>query len=261
VNLVDNAIKFTESGFIRLEVFLLEENKEKAKLSFTVTDTGIGIARDKFETVFKSFAQANINISHGYGGAGLGLAISKGLIELQGGNISVHSQLNNGSAFRFIMSYGSNKEESGETVVKNDFAEHLKDKHFLVVEDNPVNQRLVTVVLQKVGSKVDIASNGKEAIERLQEKPDYDLVLMDVQMPVMGGYEATTYIRQVLRSQIPIIALTATALKEDQDKCKEVGMNDFILKPFDFKDLYSRLTRLLLNEQPIVQTNAVAAPS
>ncbi|MES2374725.1 MAG: PAS domain S-box protein [Bacteroidota bacterium] len=261
VNLVDNAIKFTQSGSIRLEIFLLEETKEKTKLSFTVTDTGIGIARDKFETIFKSFAQASINISQGYGGAGLGLAISKGLIELQGGNISLHSQPNKGSAFRFIMSYGSNKEESGETAAKNDFTEHLKGKHFLVVEDNPVNQRLVSVVLQKVGSKVDIASNGKEAIERLQEKPDYDLILMDVQMPVMGGYEATIYIRQVLKSQIPIIALTATALKEDQDKCKEVGMNDFILKPFDFKDLYSRLTRLLLNKQPLVQKETITQPA
>jgi PAS domain S-box-containing protein len=259
VNLVDNAVKFTQSGFIRLEVFLLEETKEKIKLSFTVTDTGIGIAREKFETIFKSFAQANIDISHGYGGAGLGLAISKGLIELQGGNISVHSQPDKGSAFRFIMSYGSNKDESGQAVAKNDFTEHLKDKHFLVVEDNPVNQRLVTVVLQKVGSKVDIASNGKEAIDRLQENPGYDLILMDVQMPVMGGYEATTYIRQVLGLQMPIIALTATALKEDQDKCKEVGMNDFILKPFDFKDLYSRLARLLQNKQPLVQ-NQVAGP-
>ncbi|MES2331655.1 MAG: PAS domain S-box protein [Bacteroidota bacterium] len=248
VNLVDNAVKFTDSGYIRIEVFLLEHTQEETKLSFTVTDTGIGIARDKFETIFKSFAQANIDISQGYGGAGLGLAISKGLVELQGGNISVHSQLNKGSAFRFIMIYGSVMEESGNTPAKNDFSETLKDKHFLVVEDNPVNQRLVSVVLQKVGSKVDLAANGKEAIERLKTKPDYDLVLMDVQMPVMGGYETTIYIRQVLQLQMPIIALTATALKEDQDKCKEVGMNDFILKPFDFKDLYSRLSRLLLNK-------------
>ncbi|MDB5209524.1 MAG: domain S-box protein [Sediminibacterium sp.] len=257
VNLVDNAVKFTDSGFIRIEVFLLEHTEEETKLSFTITDTGIGIARDKFETIFKSFAQANIDISQGYGGAGLGLAISKGLVELQGGNISVHSQLNKGSAFRFIMIYGSVKEESRDAVAKNDFSETLKNKHFLVVEDNPVNQRLVSVVLQKVGSKVDLAANGKEAIERLKMKPDYDLVLMDVQMPVMGGYETTIYIREVMQLQMPIIALTATALKEDQDRCKEVGMNDFILKPFDFKDLYNRLTRLLLNKAAFPQNASV----
>ncbi|MEO8171978.1 MAG: PAS domain S-box protein, partial [Sediminibacterium sp.] len=257
VNLVDNAVKFTDSGYIKIEVLLTEQNKEESKISFTVTDSGIGIERDKFETIFKSFAQANIDISHGYGGAGLGLAISKGLIELQGGNISVRSQLNAGSAFRFIMSYESEKEENGEPATKNDFNEHLRGKHFLVVEDNPVNQRLASVVLQKVGGKVDIASNGKEAIDRLQEKSNYDLILMDVQMPVMGGYEATTYIREILQLQTPIIALTATALKEDQDRCLEVGMNDFILKPFDFKDLYYRITRLLLNKEPVIQTTTI----
>ncbi|MEO7531554.1 MAG: response regulator, partial [Sediminibacterium sp.] len=251
VNLVDNAVKFTESGQIRIEVFLIEESKEEAKLSFSVIDTGIGIASDKFETIFKSFAQANIDISQGYGGAGLGLAISKGLIELMGGNISVLSQLNQGSAFRFVISYGSVKNDETVTGIKNDPTEQLKNKYFLVVEDNPVNQRLISFVLQKVGAHTDMASNGKEAIEMLNLKSDYDLILMDIQMPIMGGYETTVYIRTVLGLQTPIIALTATALKEDQDKCREVGMNDFILKPFDFKDLYSRLTRLLLNSAPV----------
>lgn len=255
VNLVDNAVKFTDSGYIKVEVFLVDQNKDESKVSFTVTDSGIGISPDKFETIFKSFAQASINISHGYGGAGLGLAISKGLIDLQGGNISVRSELNNGSAFRFIMPYGTCGDENDACAEeKTDVTEYLKDRHILVVEDNPVNQRLASVVLQKVGCRVGLASNGKEAIDLLKENPGYDLILMDVQMPIMGGYEATTYIREVLQLQTPIIALTATALKEDQDKCLEVGMNDFILKPFDFKDLYNRITRLLLNKQPVIQT-------
>jgi PAS domain S-box-containing protein len=258
VNLVDNAVKFTDSGQVSIEVFLLENNAQGTKISFSVIDTGIGIPSDKFETIFKSFAQANIDISHGYGGAGLGLAISKGLIELQGGNISVRSQVGNGSVFRFIISYSGEAKEKNTAPAKNDDTIHLKDKRFLVVEDNPVNQRLVSFVLQKVGGKVDLAFNGKEAIDMLQADPGYDLILMDVQMPVMGGYEATTYIRKTLQLQMPIIALTATALKEDQDKCREVGMNDFILKPFDFKDLYQRLTSLLLNRPQVAQSPVAA---
>ena len=253
VNLVDNAVKFTDAGRVRIEVFLLEKDNEEAKISFSIIDSGIGIPADKLETIFKSFAQANIDISQGYGGAGLGLAISKGLIELQGGNISVLSQQNDGSVFRFILSYGINKEEGTDSTVKKDFTEELKNKRFLVVEDNPVNQRLISFVLQKVGGKIELAANGKEAIELLKIDPGYDLILMDIQMPVMGGYETTVYIRKVLELQTPIIALTATALKEDQDKCIEVGMNDFILKPFDFKDLYSRITRLLLNGPALIQ--------
>ncbi len=255
VNLVDNAVKFTDAGQVRIEVFLLEKDNEEVKISFSIIDSGMGIPADKLETIFKSFAQANIDISQGYGGAGLGLAISKGLIELQGGNISVLSQQNSGSVFRFILSYGASKEDGTDSAAKKDFTELLKDKRFLVVEDNLVNQRLISVVLQKVGAKIDLAANGKEAIELLKTNTGYDLILMDIQMPVMGGYETTVYIRKTLELQTPIIALTATALKEDQDKCIEVGMNDFILKPFDFKDLYNRITRLLLNRPAFAQND------
>ncbi len=253
VNLVDNAVKFTNSGTIEIGVGLQHVSGRELILLFTITDTGIGIPADKQETIFKSFAQATMDISQGYGGAGLGLAISKGLVQLQGGDISVKSSPGHGAAFSFYIPY-SIKDDTVQAPKAFDPAEQLKGKHFLVVEDNPVNQRLVSFVLQKVGGITDIASNGKEAIELLQKKNDYDLIIMDVQMPVMGGYETTIYIRKTMHLNTPIIALTATALKEDQEKCMAVGMNDFILKPFDFNDLYRRLNRLLSPENvaPVV---------
>jgi PAS domain S-box-containing protein len=258
INLVDNAVKFTDSGHIYLEAGIQKQTADAAEIYFLIKDNGIGIAENKFETIFKSFAQANIDISSGYGGAGLGLAISKGLIEIQGGEISVQSKLGEGSVFRFFIPYSLNQ-DTATPAVQYDFNEQLKGKHFLVVEDNPVNQQLIDFVLKKVGSLVDIASNGKEAIDILQKNTSYDLIIMDVQMPVMGGYEASLYIRETLQLQTPIIALTAAASKEDQARCSEAGMNDFILKPFDFKDLYSRLIRLL-NEPPPNQTGFAQKP-
>ncbi len=245
-NLIGNAIKFTDNGSIHLSVSPQKQTDDKIHILFTLTDTGIGIPQDKLDTIFESFAQAEKKISSGYGGAGLGLTISKGLIELQGGSISVKSTQGKGSVFSFIIPFERTKSED-LVATQSDYTEQLSGKRILVVEDNAVNQRLIEFVLKKVNIKPDLAANGKEAIALCEKNASYDLIIMDLQMPVMDGYETTIYLRQQMKLTTPIIAMTATALKEDQEKSAEVGMNDFMIKPFDFNDLYTRMTRLLLN--------------
>lgn len=247
ISLLGNAVKFTKAGGVSIQVSVKEKTALETVLLFAIRDTGIGITEDKLDTIFESFAQANMDISRGYGGAGLGLAISKGLVQLQGGEIWAESIPGEGSVFSFSIPYGL-KQQAEDRSVESDFTLQLQGKHFLVVEDNEVNQKLIGFVLKKVGGIVDIASHGKEAVEFFEQKRSYDLVIMDLQMPVMDGYRTAIYIRQELKLEIPIIAMTATALKGDQEKCRQVGMNDFMLKPFDFNDLYKRLVRLLYQQ-------------
>ena len=244
-NLVGNAIKFTNEGEIVLKVSVGLKTGNKLPVIFTLSDTGIGIPADKLDTIFESFAQAGKKISSGYGGAGLGLTISKGLIELQGGSIFVQSMPDKGSVFTFSIPFGEAAKED-TAVSQKDYLEQLSGKRILVVEDNPVNQRLIEFVLKKAHIAPDLAGNGKEAIALCEKNPPYDLIIMDLQMPIMDGYETTTYLRKIMKLSIPIIAMTATALKEDQEKSAAVGMNDFMIKPFDFNELYRRLARLLL---------------
>jgi PAS domain S-box-containing protein len=259
-NLIGNAIKFTNEGSIELDISVKEQNESVSRLSFSLRDTGIGIAKDKLETIFESFAQGDKKIASGYGGAGLGLTISKGLIELQGGQISVISEQGDGATFLFDIPFG--RAHSKDVVASQvDFASKLTGKRILVVEDNIVNQRLIDFVLKKMNITADIADNGQLAIEKCQKNPPYDLIIMDLQMPVMDGYETTVYLREVMGLQTPIIAMTATALKEDQERSARVGMNDFMVKPFDFNDLYARMIRLLFNvniHQNLIQTEEEA---
>lgn len=254
VSLVDNAIKFTSQGMVDIQVGLRRIYGEMALIRFTVRDSGVGIAVEKQQKIFESFTQANKEVSRSLGGAGLGLAISKGLVELQGGEIQVQSEPGKGSVFSFTIPYrlpvAMEEQVSGE-----ELKEKLKGRRVLVVEDNEVNQQLILFVLKKAGAVVEIASNGKEAIALWQRSQPFDLVIMDLQMPVMDGYETAEYIRQQFQSQIPILALTATALKGEQEKCRSAGMNDFMLKPFDFNDLYRRLVSLLETSASSLQTS------
>jgi len=254
VSLVDNAIKFTGQGSVDIQVGLRRIYGDKALIRFTVRDSGVGIPAEKQQKIFESFTQANKEVSRSLGGAGLGLAISKGLVELQGGEIQVQSEPGKGSVFSFTIPYrlpvAMEEQVSGE-----ELKEKLKGRRVLVVEDNEVNQQLILFVLKKAGAVVEIASNGKEAIALWQKSQPFDLVIMDLQMPVMDGYETAEYIRQQFHSQIPILALTATALKGEQEKCRSAGMNDFMLKPFDFNDLYRRLVSLLETTGASLQTS------
>jgi PAS domain S-box-containing protein len=244
LNLVSNAVKFTNKGVITVSVQLLFEDEERAIIEFAVNDTGIGIAENKIDQIFENFQQASSDTSRLYGGTGLGLAIVKKLVESQEGSIRVRSKLNEYSRFSFTLPFLKTK---ADAVLENEIMEldnDIKGIRVLVVEDMALNQLLMKTVLDDFGFEREIAENGKIAIEKLKTN-QYDIVLMDLQMPEMNGFEATEYIRETLKSTIPIIALTADVTTVDLAKCKAVGMNDYIAKPIDERVLYSKIVGLM----------------
>jgi PAS domain S-box-containing protein len=244
LNLVSNAVKFTSKGKIIVSVHLLHQDEDKVIIEFAVTDTGIGIPKEKTEKIFENFQQASSGTSRLYGGTGLGLAIVKQLVEPQGGSIRVRSTVNEGSTFSFTLSF---QKTNAEAELENEIMEldsEIKNIKVLVVEDIPLNQLLMKTLLDDFGFARDIAENGKIAIDKLKEN-DYDIILMDLQMPEMNGFEATEYIRNTMKSKIPIIALTADVTTVDLAKCKAVGMNDYIAKPIDERLLYSKIVGIL----------------
>jgi PAS domain S-box-containing protein len=240
LNLVSNAVKFTTEGTITVSVQLLNEDEDKATIEFAVIDTGIGIAKEKLEHVFENFQQASSDTSRLYGGTGLGLAIAKQLVEAQGGSIHVKSKIKEGSTFSFVLSFLKTKAEIESETGLMELDKEIKNIKVLVVEDIALNQLLMRTLLDDFGFECDIAGNGKIAIQKLQNK-SYDVILMDLQMPEMNGFEATEYIRNKMNSGVPIIALTADVTTVDLAKCKIVGMNDYIAKPVDERLLYSKI--------------------
>ena len=244
LNLVSNAVKFTHKGNITVGVHMLHEDNEKVILEFAITDTGIGIPKAKIETIFENFQQASSETSRLYGGTGLGLAIVKQLVEPQGGKIRVKSTIDIGTTFSFTLPF---QKTNADAELEHEILEldtEIKDINVLVVEDIALNQLLMKTLLDDFGFNKDIAENGLIAIEKLKGKK-YDIILMDLQMPVMNGFEATEYIRNTMNSKIPIIALTADVTTVDLAKCKAVGMNDYIAKPVDEKILYSKIIGIL----------------
>jgi len=242
LNLSDNALKFTEQGSVEISAALEQQTGDVARIAFTVADTGKGIPPDKLSAIFERFTQASAETTRKHGGTGLGLSIVKSLVELQKGTISVNSTVNGGSAFSFVISYKTDpatvqSRPEQKTEVKNEGRRRL---NILIAEDNKMNQILAVTVLSKYGFNAEVAENGKIAIDMLQ-RDKYDLILMDMQMPEMDGYEATRYIRNVLKDNIPIIAFTAHAMSGEKDKCLALGMNDYISKPFDAKDLHDKI--------------------
>ncbi len=244
LNLLSNALKFTEKGKITVAVRLANEDKEKATIEFTITDTGTGILEDKLESIFENFHQATSSTSRIFGGTGLGLAICKQLVEKQGGTISVKSKVDEGSTFSFTLSFQKTNGESKKENVEVEVVGEIKDIKILVVEDVKLNQLLMRTILDDFKFKYDIADNGKIAIEKMQTET-YDIILMDLQMPEMNGFEATEYIRNTMKLKIPIIALTADVTTVDVEKCKAVGMNEYVSKPLDERILYSKIIELL----------------
>ena len=251
LNLVSNAVKFTTKGEITVSVSLLSEDEEHVVIEFAVTDTGIGIGQDKIGGIFKNFQQATSETSRLFGGTGLGLAIVKQLVEAQGGSISVKSEIEKGSDFRFQLSFKKTNEETEPESAIAQVNSELKNVSVLVVEDITLNQLLMRTLLDDFGFKCEIAANGKIGIEKLKTNT-YDVILMDLQMPEMNGFEATEYIRKELKLTIPIIALTADVTTADLAKCKAVGMDDYISKPVDERLLQSKiiffLTRTFSNQ-------------
>jgi PAS domain S-box-containing protein len=244
LNLVSNAVKFTSRGKIMVGIHMLKEDAKKVTIQFKVQDSGIGIDENKIASIFEKFQQATNETSSLYGGTGLGLAIVKQLVEAQGGTITVKSKKGEGATFSFTLDFLKTKDKANIELGAIQLDSEIKNIHVLVVEDIPLNQLLMRTLLDDFGFKSDFASNGKIAIKKLHSKV-YDIVLMDLQMPEMNGFEATQYIRKTMNSQIPIIALTADVTTVDLEKCKTVGMNDYLSKPVDDHLLYSKIAKLL----------------
>ncbi len=248
LNLISNAIKFTNYGKVILDVTTIELTQDSVQVAFSVKDTGIGIDESKLSDVFQSFTQANLSTTRKYGGTGLGLSIAKQLVELQGGTMVVNSRLNEGSTFVFTLTYpiGKAKEVVAENEEPNILGVH-KGLRILLAEDNSINQFLVKKIVAQWGFSLDIAENGRVAIDMLKSTK-YDIVLMDIQMPELDGYEATLYIRNKMEApvcSIPIIAMTASALQDELNACNQVGVNDYITKPFKPIELYNKIMRLM----------------
>jgi len=250
LNLVSNAVKFTNYGKITVSVRLIKEDEKIVIIEFAVSDTGIGIPEDKLKDIFENFQQASSSTSRLFGGTGLGLAIVKQLVEPQGGIIHVESKLDKGSTFSFTLNFKKTNEVHTIEPIILERNTKLKGTRVLVVEDIVLNQLLMKTLLDDFGFEKDIASNGKIAIEKLKNKT-YDIILMDLQMPEMNGFETTEYIRKTLKLTIPIIALTADVTTVDLKKCKEVGMNEYLAKPVDEELLYSKIAGLVKKTDPI----------
>jgi PAS domain S-box-containing protein len=246
LNLVSNAVKFTSKGKITVSVRLLSEDAKTANIEFSISDTGIGIEKNKIRKIFENFQQATSGTSRVFGGTGLGLAIVKHLVEAQDGSIDVTSKLGEGSTFSFALDFiKTNAQAEAETeLIDLELKEEFKNIKVLVVEDIPLNQLLMKTLLDDFEFETVIAANGKIAVEKLESEP-FDIILMDLQMPVMNGFEATDYIRKKMNSKIPIMALTADVTTVDLEKCKAVGMNDYISKPVDERILYAKILKLV----------------
>lgn len=243
INLVNNALKFTSKGGVTVMASLLSEEEEHCVVEFVVKDTGIGIPEDKLQNIFERFRQAESHIARNYGGTGLGLSIAKQLIELQGGNISIESKVSHGSAFTFVLPLKKLKADS--LVLESKDVEEidrdlLSEMDILLVEDNPINVKLVMSLFDEYKIVADVAENGQEALARIREK-QYHVILMDMEMPILNGYETTQVIRREMGNLTPIVAMTAHAMAGEKEKCLQMGMNDYISKPINEILLFEKI--------------------
>ena len=253
-NLVHNAIKFTQQGGISVKATLLEDRHNTVTVNFSVKDTGIGIPKEKIDEIFEPFVQESLSTTRQYGGTGLGLAIVKRLLELQGSKIHVSSKIDEGSEFSFNMEFPVSTEKISEPTQSPDVkkaaqpaVENTNMLRVLIAEDNPVNVMLMKKLLSKWNIAPTIAENGERAVELVQYG-NFDIILMDLQMPVMNGFDATIEIRKMAdpsKSQLPIIALTASALFDVKEKVYESGMNDYVAKPFKPTELLEKMQNLV----------------
>jgi len=249
INMAGNAIKFTKSGSVQIACSIVEEMGSSLRAKIDFIDTGPGIPPDQIENIFVEFTQVDEKIVRKYGGTGLGLAICKKLVELQKGTITVNSVLGKGSVFSVILPYlkGTPEDIKEKAKMIRDHNPDLLNKHILLVDDDETNRMVGKVILKNFGFKTDVASSGHEAIDKIQNN-DYDVALMDIQMPDLDGIETTQYIREELKypkSKIPIIAVTANIVKEDIEKYFKAGMNGYLLKPYKESELWNKINEVL----------------
>ena len=246
MNFLSNAIKFTEKGFVALTCALIQDTATDQQIVFKVVDSGIGISEDFLYQLFDKFAQEDRSITRKYGGTGLGMSISKQLVELMGGSIQVESKKNQGSTFEIYLSFKKGKPNDLLLPFANEVLDTdlLQGKKVLLAEDNEMNRLLATTVLGQYGILVTEARDGAEAVAAIQQQ-SFDLILMDLQMPIKDGFEATRQIRNELANKTPIIALTANAYKQEEERCLRSGMNDFLSKPFEEAQLMQIVARYI----------------
>jgi PAS domain S-box-containing protein len=243
VNLIGNAIKFTNSGKVILKVSLVEDNIADQLVQIEVTDTGIGINKENFQLIFESFIQEDASIFKNFGGTGLGLAISQAIVNKMGGTIEVQSELGKGSTFSFRVKWKKDNNTLVNEVIKSEELMLLKSKRVLIAEDNTLNQQLISAIFEKENLSCVIAENGEKVIELLSMQ-SFDIILMDIQMPGMDGMATTKFIREVLNLSIPIIALTANESEDNNKLYSEIGMTGFLPKPFKI----DQLLRVMINQ-------------
>ncbi len=263
-NLMGNAAKFTSKGFIKLRAKLVKATTETYVILFEVIDSGIGIEEEKIKLIFENFKQADKEVTRKYGGTGLGLAIVKQIVELQNGQIEVLSEKGKGSIFKVTLEFPFTTAIPMEEVLSNteDLDIRFKESRFLIVEDNLMNQKLITKLMQNWSANFDLAVDGIDALEKCREKK-YDLIFMDINMPKMDGYQATKAIRtdpQNLNQKTNIIALTAAALANEKDKALNAGMNDFVAKPFNSKALKVKIVDWLTKNDHVENREELSSP-
>lgn len=255
INLIGNAVKFTPEGRIDVWVTTLSQTDDQLRLLFKVQDTGIGIPAEKLDMIFERFEQASGATAREYGGTGLGLSIVKKLAELQGGRIYAESQVGQGTTFFLEMPFqiaapGVLPRAQAKEVPLEQIRATLHKLHVLVVEDNPMNQHIASLMLKRMGPTFEIAANGAEALDLLQ-KQSFDLVLMDLQMPVLDGYQTAQRIRNELGLHLPIIAMTAHVLAGERERCLSFGMNDYLSKPIREQELFRLISHHVRPNQPL----------
>ncbi|POY35247.1 hypothetical protein C3K47_15800 [Solitalea longa] len=255
VNLIGNALKFTSKGKVSIHCGIQSKpDNDSVEIFVAISDTGIGMTEEQQKRVFAPFTQAEQDTTRKYGGTGLGLSITRQLVELQNGTLSLQSEAGKGSVFTFTLPFGIGDEDSikKQNSVLNISPETFKGKRILLAEDQEINQRLVINLVRNAGGEIIVAGNGQIAIEVLETGEQFDLILMDRQMPEMDGFTATQHIRKELKmTDIPIIAMTAEAMKGERENCIEVGMDDYIAKPFEFSVFYNMLSKYLIKSEVV----------